>query len=272
MRRLTLYAVILLIAASCRTEWEFFKDKFEPETYRHIALDSTYTFYLRTVYLERRKKLTKEAYDSIKLDTLRQQQLTESRLKSSPGKGKKVIELEYLLVSEAYGNVIYITTTPDNSQSYYSNHRLTDSTKINADDFNTFHFGKIEDDNHLRFAKASDRHVDTWELQSPPGARELTIRRIENRQRSVFMEEVRVDEALETPFTFIRQDSFAIVMKRKDEELRQLADGKIYFRHFGTDCQQVLFSFTTVDEPGKPCVIFFSSKLVPYSAEKLVAE
>ncbi|MDN3656835.1 hypothetical protein QWZ08_14405 [Ferruginibacter paludis] len=188
-------------------------------------LDSTYHLYLREVYKDKNY-------------------LNENVLKTNVEKSDTInkirIEVEYLLISWTHKNALYISTIPDKYQRYYAINRFAD-TLLNAYDFSTFHFGKIDDDGEsISFLSGNKIKLVTWDIRPfingvyPP---KIFVREIAIQRKDMVENVILINKALEEPLGFIHQNSFTIIFEKPgnkkdtctDYMLHKLYGNRIYF-------------------------------------------
>jgi hypothetical protein len=188
-------------------------------------LDSTYHFYLREVYKDKNDL---------------NENVLKANVEKSDTNNKIRIEVEYLLISWKHKNAVYISTIPDKYQRYYALNRFAD-TLLNAYDFSTFHFGKIDDDGESISFLSGDRiKMITWDIRPfinevyPP---KIFVREIALQRKEMVENVILINKALEEPLGFIHQNSFAIIFEKPgskkdtctDYMLHKLYDNRIYF-------------------------------------------
>ena len=192
------------------------------------------------------------------------------------------IELEYLLLSWAHKNAIYISTIPDKYQHYYSSNRLPD-TLINACDFSTFHFGKVAADGEsITFSSGNGIKTVIWDIRPFIGnlePKKIYIREIAVQKNDNLVNVVLVNKALEEPISFTRQKKFLIVFNRPGfkqdisyDSLHMcgLLDSKIYFQPFNHG-YNVFFRFNENLDESNDSAIRFDYKRVRYSPLALMS-
>jgi hypothetical protein len=190
-----------------------------------LTLDSSYCFYTRTVYKDKNEN---------------NENVLRSNVNKTDTANKIRIEVEYLLLSWKHKNAIYITTVPDKFQSYYSTHILPD-TIINAYDFSTFHFGKINNDGEIiSFISIDSSRKIGWQIRpvlSNDYPKQISLRELSIEKKQVVTDVILVDRALQEPIIFTKQPNYAIVFdkpgnnKPEYEALMncRLSENKIYF-------------------------------------------
>jgi hypothetical protein len=192
------------------------------------VLDSSYHFYLREVYKDK---------------NLQNENILKTNVEKEDTANKTRIEVEYLLLSWKYRNVLYISTTPDKYQRYYSNYRYAD-TIINAYDFSTFHFGRIENDGEsITFLSRNENNMTSWDIRpfiagnDPP---RITIREIAVQRKEILENVILINKALDEPIWFTRQKLFKIIFeipgKKRDSthsDYCALIDNRIYMNPTG---------------------------------------
>src|SRR2546423_1376132 len=143
----------LILCCSCSRGKYYITNTFRKgpgHNFNFLVLDSSYKFYLREVYKDK--------------NTLNENILKTNVDKSNTA-NKIRIEVEYLLISWKHKNIIYISTIPDKYQQYYSSNIISD-TLINAYDFSTFHFGKIDlEGEGIYFISKDEKKLITWDIR-----------------------------------------------------------------------------------------------------------
>jgi hypothetical protein len=196
----------------------------DPLKLQSVTLDSSYRFYTRTVYKDKNEN---------------RENVLRSNVSNADTANKIRIEVEYLLISWTDKNVIYITTVPDKFQSYYSTHILPDSI-INAYDFSTFHFGKLNDDGEtVSFIAENGITKINWQLRpvlSNNFPKQISLRELSIEKKQVVTDVILVDRALQEPVVFTRQPNYTIVFSRPENQGEyqaalncRLSENKIYF-------------------------------------------
>lgn len=226
------------------------------ENLNELKLDSTYHFYLREVC--RNKSSIRSSMVEKNTDT--------SAIR---------VEVEYLLISLQHKNVIYISTIPDKFQRYYSSFRFAD-TLINAYDFSTFYFGKIDSSGQsISFVSNDKRKIMSWDIRPfIDGAypQKLSLREIAVQHNDVMDNVILVDKALEEPVSFQKQNSFTIIFAKPEKKgadgnfayLNTLAERKIYFRQHDGGFT-IYFLFSKNISGAKDSAIGFDYKRTRYS-------
>jgi len=220
--------VILLSCLGCSRGKYYVTDVFRTGTkdnIQFILLDSSYSFYKREVYKDK---------DENSQNIL----LTNVNKKDTANKVR--IEIEYLLISLLHKNVIYITTVPDKFQQYYSTHILPD-TIINAYDFNTFYFGKLNNDGELvTFVSESGINKIHWQLKPViinAFPKQIFLRELEIEKKDMLADVILIERVLQEQVVFTKQPGYSIIFRRPDAIENndaalmrcRLADEKIHF-------------------------------------------
>ncbi len=226
-----------------------------------LDLDSTYNFYLREVYKDKNE---------------RNENILKTNVEKKDTGNKTRIEVEYLLLSWAHQNAVYITTVPDKYQNYYASNFIAD-TLINAYDFSTFYFGKITDDGESIFFVSNDgKKVITWDIRpfiTRNFSKKLSIREIAVQKNDLVENVILLNKALDEPVTFIHQSNFTIVFAtpgKKPElnnsysSLCKLEDRKIYF-NAGIHGSNIYFRFDKNIPDSKDSAIRFDYHRTRYA-------
>lgn len=183
-----------------------------------IVLDGSYTLYTRAVCQPAGN----------------QNALRQDCASLPPGSGERV-EIEYLLLSRQKGNMIYFSTAPHllpgrYRQSFYNNYSL-----LNFDDFNRFHFGKIEEAQRRIYLQETNKPwQDIWEFRLNEAGDFLITAYTDSLTRKKAKLMV-TENTLSFPIRFLRQDSISIGYQRyvedgKAESFIPLEKNIIYFR------------------------------------------
>jgi len=210
-----------------------------PANMQQLVLDSSYHLYIREVFLD-----TSDAGDKMVLAN-----------NDDLNPGNKLIEIEYLLLSEQNNRAVYISTIPDKYQSYYAKKiRYLQRAYLNAYDFSTFRFGrKTTTEKAIVFENKNGHGSDTWnykiENDSILHVYEV-VERINGNTGNIYA----VDEALSRKASFVRTDSFRIAFRNMNKEKkveikrgrpplkRFCRDNTIYFKKEG-DKYSIYFRF-----------------------------
>ncbi|MCW3089717.1 MAG: hypothetical protein JWP81_786 [Ferruginibacter sp.] len=201
-------------------------------------LDSTYHFYLREVYKDKNE-----------LD----ENVLRTNVEKSDTAFKTRIEIEYLLLSWVHKNAVYISTIPDKYQHYYSSYRCAD-TLLNAYDFSTFHFGKIDPEGEsISFVSGDRIKTITWDIRpfiNGSFPKKIFIREIAVQRREAVENVILINKALEEPLGFTHQKNFTVIFDKPgnkrdtcdDAALCRMYDRKIYFNR-GKHGVDIFFRF-----------------------------
>lgn len=183
-----------------------------------IVLDDSYTLYTRAICqpLDNKNALRNDCRELIHDSTDR-------------------VEIEYLLLSMKNGNMIYISAIPHLLPGWYSKPFYKSNKRLNFDDFNRFHFGKIEpNQRRISLQETNKPWQDLWEFELDQEGNF----RITGYTDSLTRKKARVMDtktALSFPVRFLRQDSFSIgyqlfVNAGKEDSFIPLERKVIYFR------------------------------------------
>ena len=234
-----------------------------PAGIQRIPIDDSYRLYRRDVYKEKDTE-TKEL-------TVKE----NKELKTKPTDPGKLIEVEYLLISQTHNNALYITTIPDRRQVYYAENKLSDDL-VNIQDFNTFHLGKIKEAKQIEFLFPGKHSSNTWEFfEDISGSERLSLHKLIFKVDGVPQYETQADISLEDTVEFQHIGEFFLVLskpKKKNEERKIFPskDNIIYARKKKSN-YQLLFRF---NEPinKKDSTVVFGGKLIRHTAEPLLKE
>ena len=235
--------------------------KYDNSEIQSVELDSTYNFYLREVYEDKNEK---------------NENILKTNVDKKDTANKKRIEVEYLLLSWAHQNAIYITTVPDKYQNYYASNFIAD-TLINAYDFSTFYFGKITDDGEsIFFISNNGKKVITWDIRpfiTGKFSNKLSIREIAVQKNDQVENVILLNKALEEPVAFSHQNNFTIIFATPGKkpminsdclEFCKLKDHKIYF-NAGIHGSNIYFRFDKNIPDSKDSVIRFDYHRTRYA-------
>lgn len=260
-------SLALLCTACSRGEY-FITNAFRnglPDNVETLTLDSTYHFYMRQVYKDKNELNENVLRSNLDGDTI----------------NKLRVEVEYLLLSLRHRNAIYISTIPDKYQRYYATFHFAD-TLINAYDFSTFHFGKINDNGEgITFRSHRRRKILSWDIRpflkdSVP--HKLSIREISVERNEIVENVILLDKALEEPVSFTLQKNFTIIfqrplrrreMDRVSEQPVAVSDRRLYFRPHDHSFT-VYFKFDRNVDNSRDSVIGFDYRRTRYSPLELL--
>ena len=227
-----------------------------------LELDSTYNFYLRQVYKDKNQQ---------------QENVLKTNVDRSDTADKKRIEVEYLLLSWQAKKAIYISTIPDKYQHYYSSNHFAD-TLINAYDFSTFYFGRIDDNGEsISFSTKDKKKVMTWDIRpfiNTSFPSKIFIREIAVQRKDILENVILINRALEEPISFTRQKNFTIIFEKpgsRSDTCRDasmlccLSDQKIYFNN-GSKGFDVIFRFNKTISDSRDSAIRFDYRRTRYSS------
>jgi hypothetical protein len=260
-------SLIILCSACSRGEY-FITSAFRngmPDNVETLTLDSTYHFYIRQVYKDKNELNENVLKSNLDGDTI----------------NKLRIEVEYLLLSLHHKNAIYISTIPDKYQHYYTNFHYAD-TLINAYDFSTFHFGKIDENREgITFKSKRRKKILSWDIRpflNDTIPTKLTIREISMERSEIVENVILLDKALEEPVSFTLQKNFSIIfqrplrrreMSKMSEQRFAVADRKLYFRPHDRSFI-VYFRFDRNIDNSRDSVIGFDYRRTRYSPLELL--
>jgi hypothetical protein len=225
-----LCAVVLLFSCARKYSISNIFRKGIPPGIQQWVLDSSYHLYVREVFLD-----TSDAGDKAVQSSIR-----------SNNSNNKLIELEYLLLSEKQNKALYIATIPDKYQLYYAKKmKYLQREYMNAYDFSTFRFGKkTVNHNEIVFKDSLDKLSHTWKYEIESDSI-LHVYQVEERINGDASNVYLVDEALSRKASFIKLDSFRIAFRNMDKEknvetkkgrppLKRFSDNVIYFNQQGS--------------------------------------
>ncbi len=225
----TLTILIVLVFISCARKYSIsnvFKNGV-PVDMQQWVINSSYKLYIREAFLD--------------TSSIGDKYIMQSKNNSQ----QKLIEIEYLLLSVTSNRAVYIATMPDKYQSYYAQKKMYLKREyLNAYDFSTFRFGKVNtSENEIVFKKGDDE-TDTWKYRLADSLFQVyqVIEKRGEGETHVYL----VDEAISYPAAFVQTDSFRIAFRNMKQEYRQenkkrgrpplqrfLIDNIIYYRQEG---------------------------------------
>jgi hypothetical protein len=232
-----------------------------PAGMQQWVLDSSYRLYIREVFLD-----TADAGDKAVQGSIR-----------GNNSNNKLIEIEYLLLSEKQGKVVYISTIPDKYQLYYAKKiKYLPRAYLNAYDFSTFRFGKkINGRSEIVFEDSAGKQSHTWKYETDTDSI-LHIYQVEERVNGDASNVYLVDEALSRKASFIKLDSFRIAFRNMDKEkkveikrgrppLQRFSDNVIYYNLQGSR-YHIYFRFNKNLPPAykDSAISFGNQRLVNY--------
>lgn len=262
MKRLAIIGLLIIVFACGRRSYRFSNafEKGVPAGLEKIHLDDSYALYRREVF--------KDKDPVVDRFTMRQ----NKALSNEPD---KLIEVEYLLISNFHKNAIYITTIPDARQVYFAENSFSEDT-VNIQDFNTFHFGKIVDTTEIQFLFPDMHRSNTWEAyQEIDNSQTLSIKRLTHKVDGVHHSEMRADLALADTVEFQRVGKFTLLLskpKKKEEERKVIPsrDNIIYIQAKRSG-HRVFFR---LNEPvhKKDSTVVFPAKFVRHTPKPLLED
>jgi hypothetical protein len=197
-----LLAVILFFSCARKFDISTAFRKGTPEGMGKLVLDSSYHLYIREVFLD-----TSDVGDKSVLVN-----------NNDLGLKNKLIEIEYLLLSEKQNRVVYIATIPDKYQAYYTKKaRYLNREYLNAYDFSTFRFGKkAAAEKMIVYENKNGHGSDSWNYKIENDSILHVYEVVENINGAV--NRYNTDEALSRKASFVRTDSFRIAFRNMDKE------------------------------------------------------
>jgi hypothetical protein len=246
MKKIILLLLAILFFFSCARKFDIssaFK-KGMPAGMQQLVLDSSYHLYIREVFLD-----TSDAADKMVL---------ANNNDLSPS--NKLIEIEYLLLSEQQQRVVYISTIPDKYQSYYAKKsRYLKREYLNAYDFSTFRFGKTTAGGQaIVFDDKNDRESDTWNYKIENDSI-LHVYEVVESSRGNRANCYSADEAFSRKASFVRMDSFRIAFRNMAKEKKvEIKKGRPPLKRF---CINNTIYFKK--EGGKYSIYFRFDKTLP---------
>jgi hypothetical protein len=245
--------LLLFPAFGCKHNYYLFgrQGDVPPEDYRSIFLDSTYELYVR--------KVTKVGGEGHK--DLESRQLIAATVESP------LIEVEYLLLSDHHGNVIYFSTLADRFQNLYQPYYLGDGY-INTEDFETILFGKmLNSRTFLFFSGDTAKHsyvLWDWRKEAEGGK----INSIQEFVKGEFQLFIPAAQALQDSIFFKHVGPFSIVHHYDTPDARDtipLQDRTIHITRDGKGWM-VYFIFAQPIQNGYYNIKFLNDR-VPFSPQ-----
>jgi hypothetical protein len=217
------YILLILMAFSCSRKFSITNifSKGIPANMQQWVLDSSYNLYIREVFLD-----TSEAGDKKVLTVA-----------SAGNKEKKIIEIEYLLLSEKSDRAVYIATVPDKYQNYYAKKaQYLKREYLNAYDFSTFRFGTVNSKaGQIIYNNKQKQQTDTW-LYKKENDSVLHIFQVIERLNEDATNVYLVDEAISYPAVFIKLPAFKIAFRNMDKERKtEIKKGRPPLERFSSD-------------------------------------
>jgi hypothetical protein len=258
----TVIIVWLLLIFSCSRKYSITNvfRKGIPADMQQWVLDSSYQLYIREVLLD----TTNPGDKVVKLD------------KNTSAVKSKLIEIEYLLLSDKNNRVVYISTIPDKYLNYYQKKsKYLKREYLNAYDFSTFRFGKKAlGADEIIFYKANTKHHDTWKYRMDNDSMLRiyeVIEQVNDDATNVYL----VDSSLSYPAIFVKLDNYKIAFRNLDKEkkseirtgrpplIRFCIGNTIYYKSNG-DKYSIYFRFNKTLPPGykDSAISFGNSRLV----------
>lgn len=267
---LAAFSILFILYACGRRSYRFTNifEKGVPEGTERISIDDSYELYRRDVFTARNIN-AKEM--SIGENTVRQ----SKELQSHHIDSGKLVEVEYLLLSRLHKNAIYITTIPDIGQTYYERNKLPRNI-VNIQDFNTFHLGKIKEENAVEFLFPDQHGSNTWQFyQIINDSEMLSLKTIVFKIDGSIQSETRADLSMADTVEFIHVGKFILrlskpIKKNKPREEFNSRDNIVYARKKKSN-YQLLFRFS---EPinRKDSTVFFKDKFVRHTPLPLLTD
>lgn len=218
-----------------------------------IQIDDTYKYYIRQVYkVEQGGLKTQRSFADVP---------------------EGLIEVEYLFISQAHKNVIYIATVPDKYQKYYGDsNRYLGEQFINVYDFKKICFGKIRTPNAITFLSKDSANSHVWGITYTSDAKDnkVVINTVEVKEKGEFTDLIPVSAALEGDVSFKQVEGYQILFYRNDAQKVKAysIDNAIHIRN-KKHCYEAIFSFDRVIAAGSSNIYFYN-KRIEYSPEPLL--
>jgi hypothetical protein len=261
--KLLLAMSVIFPVESCTTNFiykQFGSDYVLPEERGEIILDRSYKFYVRAVLSEEQEVAGTD-----------HKQRVLGLLKAGNGKdgdetkGGKVIEIEYLWISETQHTVVYISTIADQFQNRYSHPSFLGLDKPNAADFRIFFIGKIDAD-RLVFYGRDGKHTDNWTISENPN--EVVLRTIKQKRFGESEETFVLDEALHSQMLFKKWDRWQLMFLGKKDKIVShavpLVNNTLHYA-VGGKRYGLMLDFTD-------CKVVFPESHIIYTPERKIAE
>ncbi|SHL92366.1 hypothetical protein [Mucilaginibacter sp. OK098] len=235
-----------------------------PTNWKPIRLDSSYDFYYRAITSEDKPI---EGTDKVQ----KVLGLHDDKTSMNPGvvgtgaQNKKIIEIEYLWISQTEKTVVYISTVADRYQNRYSDlSRFAGLDHPNGADFRVFLIGSVDDSDPNQFIFYADDgiHTDNWTVDK--SGDQLTLLRVAEKRYASYENVYEINDALYNGMTFHKQNDWHIIFMEKDAQNKanqeSINNNTFYYVQDGTKFQ-LFIPFTTN-------TLFFKDKYVIYRADR----
>jgi hypothetical protein len=225
-----------------------------------IVLDNSYDLYVRAVTSE----------EQFVAASGRKQRVL-GLLKAGNAKGGidtnsgKIIEIEYLWISQTQNTVVYVSTVADRFQNRYSESSFLGLDKPNVADFRIFLIGKKDGDKVVFYGR-DGKHTDIWTISENP--REVVLQTIEQKRFGELDEVFSLKNALHNPMSLKKQDSWKVMFLDKEDKIVShavpLADNILHYAAVGNRFGLML-DFTN-------CKVVFPESHIIYTPERNIPE
>jgi hypothetical protein len=263
--RITILLVIIaiLFTEACTSSFVYKRFKSEyvlPSEKGKIVLDSTYSFYVRSV--------TSSEQD-VAGSGAKQRVLSLSETGSLKGgfntSSEKIIEIEYLWISRFQHTVLYVSTVADRFQNRYSDSSFLGLDKPNVADFRILLIGKVDTDRVVFYGR-DGKHTDTWTIRD--NGSEIVLQVIEQKSYGELEEAFLVDDAVHNPVVFKKLGNWKLMFLDKEDKVLKhavpLADNNVHYASAGNRIG-LMFDFTD-------CKVAFPERHVIYTPERKIPE
>ena len=195
---LSIAAYLLLALMGCGKYYssQSYLKTSSPITHQILTIDNTYTYYIRQLY-----KCTIGGVES---------QRSYRNLMGATG---SLLEVEYLFISRAHNNVIYISTMADKYESYYSDPtRYLGENFINLYDLKRISFGRLISPNSIEYTTKDLNETNVWNITSSSigGENFIILNTVEKNVRGSFIDLISVNRALQNDVSFKEVSAFTL--------------------------------------------------------------
>jgi hypothetical protein len=194
MKYLVMMVALITLSECARNYYYKGPDDPPPASYHALPLDSSYSLYVRKV-----NRVGGQGDRDL-----------ETKQLSLRSKAQPLIEVEYLIVSDSFRNVIYISTVADKWQRYYQKNYLGDGY-VNMWDFETILFGKMQDSHTIVFESKDNDHKSRVEWQWRRVGQEAVVVDLQEFLKGEFQLFIPAHQALKDSILFRRVGPFNIV-------------------------------------------------------------
>lgn len=197
MKKTLIFVFILSISTGCykKLHKKTVSQFLSMDLGKKIRVDSTFTLYIRKTFKET---------DSSGFQ----------RMASEKKSTNILIDVSYLMVSERYNKVIYLSTVPDKYKNYYQFNYINDNV-INFYDLNVIQFGQWKPTAQQITFKSGDKKLDVWNTSMSPSG--IKIHNIQEIKFNTFHNILLLDSAFAKEVFFERIGALNFVYKERDK-------------------------------------------------------